>query len=305
MSLEPIKKVLVAMDGSERSYEIIHYITRTRLFAHQKTRICLFSVYETVPDHLADLGRDPRFHQAYAGVKQWELQKKREIEGFLEKARNRLISCGIPARDISVKAQIKEVGIARDIIQEASDGYDALMIGRKGEGMLKYIMMGSVAMKLLSAIHDIPLAIIGRNIPETPKLIVALDQSEYGMKAVHFVAANFPGQTFHVHLIHAIRDDIYTPPEITERYVRSILPFFDNAKACLMEHGFEDQRITTNIVTKQRSRARTIMDEADNAQVGTIVTGRRGLSKVMEFFMGRVSNKIVQMGTDNAVWVIS
>ena len=35
MSLKPIKKVLVAMDGSERSYEIIHYITRTRLFAHQ------------------------------------------------------------------------------------------------------------------------------------------------------------------------------------------------------------------------------------------------------------------------------
>jgi len=35
------------------------------------------------------------------------------------------------------------------------------------------------------------------------------------------------------------------------------------------------------------------------------MTGRRGLNKIAEFFMGRVSNKIVQMARFNAVWVIT
>jgi nucleotide-binding universal stress UspA family protein len=46
------------------------------------------------------------------------------------------------------------------------------------------------------------------------------------------------------------------------------------------------------------------MDKAREEGYGTIVVGRRGLSRVHEFCMGRVSNKLIQMGREQAVWVI-
>jgi len=35
------------------------------------------------------------------------------------------------------------------------------------------------------------------------------------------------------------------------------------------------------------------------------VVGRRGLSKIQEFFMGRVSSKVVQLAGAQTVWVVS
>jgi hypothetical protein len=36
-----------------------------------------------------------------------------------------------------------------------------------------------------------------------------------------------------------------------------------------------------------------------------IVVGRRGLSRVEEFFMGRVSDKVLQLAKEMAVWVVT
>jgi nucleotide-binding universal stress UspA family protein len=47
------------------------------------------------------------------------------------------------------------------------------------------------------------------------------------------------------------------------------------------------------------------VEEARNSSCGTIVMGRRGLSRVEEFFMGRVSKKVLQLAKWNAVWVVS
>ncbi|MBE9535512.1 MAG: universal stress protein, partial [Proteobacteria bacterium] len=48
-----------------------------------------------------------------------------------------------------------------------------------------------------------------------------------------------------------------------------------------------------------------IIQYALKGEYGTIVVGRRGLSEVEEFPMGRVSNKIIHMSKELAVWVVS
>jgi nucleotide-binding universal stress UspA family protein len=92
---------------------------------------------------------------------------------------------------------------------------------------------------------------------------------------------------------------------MTDHFIDEIAPVMKEAKARLVESGFDQDGVVTKILTKQRSRAKAIMDEAENEDIGTIMTGRRGLNKVMEFIMGRVSNKIVQMARFNAVWVVT
>ena len=305
MIYEPLTNVLVALDGSDRSFEVIKYIAATRLFKENQTRICLFTVYEAVPYYLLDIGKELQYYASYNEVKQWELQQVRTYEEFLEKSKAELIRSGISPGNITVKLQKKETGIARDIIREAANGYGAVMIGRKGVGLMKNIFLGSVAMKLLSGVQQMPIALIGRDIPDTGQVLIAMDHSDHAMNAVQFTAVNFPGTKNRAHLVHVIRDDQDTPPEVTERLITDIMPTMNQAKEILMNSGYEEERIQIRVMTKQRSRAKAIMDEADNNGIGTIVTGRRGISQVPEFMMGRVSNKLVHLGRYNAVWVIT
>ena len=69
--------------------------------------------------------------------------------------------------------------------------------------------------------------------------------------------------------------------------------------------GIEGDRISTKIVTGVSSRAKAVVEEAKNGGYSTIVVGRRGLSRVEEFFMGRVSKKVMQLAQEMAVWVVS
>ncbi len=80
---------------------------------------------------------------------------------------------------------------------------------------------------------------------------------------------------------------------------------FDEAVERLAESGIPRNHISTQIITGSESRAGTIVDEAGQDGYGTIVLGRRGLSRVKDFSMGRVSNKVIQIAKGHAVWVVS
>ncbi|MEE8620893.1 MAG: universal stress protein [Syntrophobacteria bacterium] len=47
-----------------------------------------------------------------------------------------------------------------------------------------------------------------------------------------------------------------------------------------------------------------MLTEAQEGEYGTIVMGRRGLSKVREFLMGRVTNKVLHRAEGFAVWIV-
>jgi nucleotide-binding universal stress UspA family protein len=77
------------------------------------------------------------------------------------------------------------------------------------------------------------------------------------------------------------------------------------AKGHLVSCGFNVNQITTKIVSGVQSRAGVLVKEAKEGGYGTIVVGRRGLSRVQDFFMGRVSNKVIQLAEGKAVCVVS
>ena len=58
------------------------------------------------------------------------------------------------------------------------------------------------------------------------------------------------------------------------------------------------------MLLRGQSRAGTIVDQARRGGYGTIVVGRKGVTRVEEFFMGRVSSKVLQLAKDMAVWVV-
>jgi nucleotide-binding universal stress UspA family protein len=76
------------------------------------------------------------------------------------------------------------------------------------------------------------------------------------------------------------------------------------AKNRLIDLGFKPAGISTEIVTGAHSRAKTIADKAKRENYATIVMGRRGHSRVSDFFIGRVTNKVIHTARDRTVWIV-
>ena len=80
--------------------------------------------------------------------------------------------------------------------------------------------------------------------------------------------------------------------------------FAEQAKACLVSAGFPAKNVKLKVVKKKGDVAAQIITEAQKGGHDTIVIGRRGLSGIKEFFLGSVSNKVVQAAQDVAVLVV-
>ena len=81
-------------------------------------------------------------------------------------------------------------------------------------------------------------------------------------------------------------------------------PSFEKAVATLISHGVDPARISQKIARGVSNSAHAIIEEAEKGGYDTIIVGRRGLSKVEEFIMGRVSNRVIHMAKDKTVWVV-
>lgn len=305
------KKFLIAVDGSDRALDAVQYVSELKPF--QKSRVVLFNVFMGVPESYWDLEKDPQFSQSAREVRAWEMEQRKVMNEYMAQAKDMLMRAGFPEGSIAVKVQKRKKGVARDILHEAENGYSALVIGRKGFGTYKEIIVGSVANKLADRASFLPVLMIGQ-IPPDENILIAFDASDGAMRAVDFVGKTLGGFEYKVHLLHVIRgmEDaaggparFFMPKKIHEAAEDKMTNAFAEAKQRLVDAGFSPNMITTKIVKGAQSRAGTIIDEARQKDYGTIVIGRRGHSKVRDFFMGRVSNKIIQTIRNRAVWVIT
>ena len=62
--------------------------------------------------------------------------------------------------------------------------------------------------------------------------------------------------------------------------------------------------VTTEVVIGAQSRAKAIAQKAKADDYGVIAMGRRGRSQVNDFFIGRVTNKVIHIARDRSVWVV-
>jgi len=304
------KKILVPVDGSDRALNTVRYVARVEAFRNMD--IVLFHVFSSVPEGYWDLEKDPRSTSTVIQVRSWEIEQKNRIKQYMENAGQLLQKAGVPPESLSITIQNRKTGIARDIIREARNGYDAVVTRRRGMTGLRRIVLGSVATKLVEKLSFIPLILVGKRTPNK-KILLAFDGSENAARAVKFVGSLLGGLDFEVSLFHVIRSNgegladhhhILSPREFTEFASKEITYSLKAAKAELIQAGFKADKVSSQIVTKAVSRAGTIADKVKQEDFGTIVMGRRGHSNVRDFFIGRVTNKVIQIARDRTVWVV-
>ena len=124
------KKLLIAVDGSAQSLYAVRYVAEN--FARVKLKVNLMYVMPTAPETFWDLEKDVFFMEKMKGrYAQWKREARRLAQGFLDNAKNVLVRANVREKQVGVILQERKVGIARDIIEEAKKGYDAVSWGEK------------------------------------------------------------------------------------------------------------------------------------------------------------------------------
>jgi len=310
MKKQKKRKILVPVDGSDRALNTVRYVARVEPF--HKMGIVLFHVFSSVPEGYWDLEKDPRSTSTVRQVRSWEIGQRKGIKQYMEQARQFLMKGGVPPESIDIKIQDRKKGIARDIIREARNGYDAVVTRRRGMTGLRRIVLGSVATKLLTQITFLPLILVGKLTPNN-KILLAYDGSENADIAVKFVGSILGGPDYEVDLVSVIRGNqegrlkhrhIFSPKEFARVASNEIASSLKVAQAELINAGFKSNKVSTRIVKGATSRAEFLADWAKAENLGTIVMGRRGHSSVRDFFLGRVTNKVIHLARDRTVWIV-
>jgi nucleotide-binding universal stress UspA family protein len=156
----------------------------------------------------------------------------------------------------------------------------------------------------------------------TMKMLVAIDDSEYAIKIVNYVASAVK-PTINITLfsvlptmssnLEKIQKDLQQP--LFSEKVRELRWMVDEGKkkaesrieecrTILKNAGFSDDSIEVKMQNKVVGIARDIIAEAGKGKYDTLVVGRRGLSATASFVLGSVSNKLVQNIKDCTVWVV-
>ena len=293
------RKILLAVDGSDQAFEAARYVSE--LFPPNRMGVILFHVMTKVPENFWDIEKEPAYNHKVATISAWELRQKKERQQFMERARQLFLDRNVPEDAVSIKIRERKVGIARDIINESRNDYYGVVVGRWGMSMLKDYLWGRIANKLLGRLTHVPLCVVGGN-PQIGKILVAIDSSKGAMKAVDYVGTMVDSTNWEVTLFHATRG---LDREELHKAEKSMESVFEEASRHLEKASFNRNQITTSMVTGVTSRAAAISVEALRGGYGTIVVGRRGLSHVEEFNMGRVSNKVIHMAREIAVWLVA
>jgi nucleotide-binding universal stress UspA family protein len=152
------------------------------------------------------------------------------------------------------------------------------------------------------------------------KILIAIDDSENAMRGVEFVAESF-SSTHKITLFSVVLDT----PAICDLNSPSLTPYFMSQKAAfceledqkkelvskamkeardiLLKAGFEETNIAFKTDSKKKGVARGIVEEA-RSDYDLIVLGRRGLSGIKEFFLGSISQKVLQSARGVSILIV-
>jgi len=149
------------------------------------------------------------------------------------------------------------------------------------------------------------------------RILIAMDQSEEALNAVRYVADVVGGRGgVEVTLYHVIRDflpihpefDLGVLPEVQARFEEgsraAMAKVFAEAKRILTGAGFREADLKTEIEPAGADVAQEILAKAEEGGYDTIALGRRGMGRVRQFFIGSVSNKVVQHARGRTVWIV-
>jgi len=310
--MAPKTKVLIAVDGSENAMDAVRYAGQ--FFDPERTDMTLIHIMAELPDMVDDLKTIASIDPAALETDAWHQKMAEQTRQMMAAAESILIGIGYEKASIHIIIRTRENGVAKDITAECGKDYDALILGRRGGNDPTDIIVGATAYRMMSAIEHLPVVIVGAK-PDSRHILIGFNGSDNGFKAVDCACKLMPRPDREVFLCHVsptmnmpFGDGNVIPEDQkkqwTDQQHQRIAELMKQAGNRLAGAGFDPTLIRTEIVSGRTSRAVIISKNAENRQCGTLVIGRRGLSMIREFMMGRVTMKVLHKAHQQAVWIV-
>ncbi len=130
------------------------------------------------------------------------------------------------------------------------------------------------------------------------KILIALDGSENAAMGAAYAAEMLAGRSdVEITLLHVRAEESAQ----NEEEVQKIMEI---SRAVLIKAGIPETAVSIQYRDKKAGVARDLLDEIETGRYGTVVVGRRGLSRARQFLFGSVSNKIVHSAKGCTIWVV-
>jgi len=156
-------KLLIALDSSKGAWGAVEYVAKT--FGNTPgVQVTLFHVLSGLPPAFWDDGhileekeRDSRKRLVAA----WQQDQEKQWRNLVRKANQHLGAAGLAPKAVHHKFKPKYFDVAEDILEEAQAGaYDTVVMGRRGLGLAKSLLLGSVTRKVVDNANGCAVAIV-------------------------------------------------------------------------------------------------------------------------------------------------
>ena len=151
------------------------------------------------------------------------------------------------------------------------------------------------------------------------KILVPVDGSDRAINTVKYIARNEPFHNMRIVLFHVFSavPESYWDMEnnISTRAIakqaraweqsqkKLAIDHMERAKGLLEKSGIPGAAIQMEIQRRKKGIARDIVNEAKSGY-DTIVMGRRGLSGIKDFFLGSISQKVLNLARDVSIVLV-
>jgi nucleotide-binding universal stress UspA family protein len=156
-------KLLIALDSSAGAWRAVEYVAQT--FGRTPgAQVTLLHILSGLPPAFWDDGhvlkekeRESRQHL----VASWQKEQEKNWHDLVNKALGHLSAAGLSQEAVVNKFKPKYYDVAEDIINEAkTEGYDTVVMGRRGLGMAKSLLLGSVTRKVVDGAKGFAVIIV-------------------------------------------------------------------------------------------------------------------------------------------------
>jgi nucleotide-binding universal stress UspA family protein len=153
------QNILIAFDDSENAMRAVKFVADS---FNKENQITLFHVLQDAAA-LCEI-QSPELTEYFVAQRSsfciLEAQKRKLIEGAVEKAAAFLVESGFAREHVKTLIESKKVGIARDIIEMSQTGFDIVVMGRRGLSAIKEFFLGSVSQKVFNSAKDVTVVIV-------------------------------------------------------------------------------------------------------------------------------------------------
>ncbi len=307
-------RILIPVDGSEQALQAAIYAAR--IFPNNRTEMVLFHVDAQNPDLGKSIGGNPLYDAKMKNIDKWMAADHKTMNQFMEKAVARILELNYPESAVHIKIRKKQDRVIDEIIREARDEYDAVVVGKTGKSRLKDKFIGSLSIKLAGKMKRLPLIIVDGD-PKTDKLLVSVDRREEAFKCIYSIGALLDIENLDIAICHVARcavkqnddsenfDCKESEHDCPLRDVECICPSIDNMKQCLVDAGILSEKIS-DLIVEADNPVESTLELSRAYQIGSIIVGRRAIVPfVEELVSGRYSQKMLKKMENVALWVVN